>query len=62
MATLPSLNLNYQDIETLFMEAANGQFNLDKKTESNMRQDSKGKRTQNSGAVDLGLRFSSFSH
>ena len=46
MATLPSLNLNYQGTEVLSTEAANRQMNLDEKVETNKRQGGEGKRTQ----------------
>lgn len=47
MATLPSLNLNYQGTEVPSTEAANRQRNLDEKEETNKRQGGEGKRTQN---------------
>lgn len=59
-ATLPKPQLSSTEVP--FTEAANGQINVDKKVEINKRQDGEGKRTQNWGAVDLGLTSNSLSH
>lgn len=57
MATPPSLNLNYQALRCCSLKQQ-----MDKKVEINKRQDGEGKRTQNWGAVDLGLISNSLSH
>lgn len=62
MSTLHPLNFNYGGTEVIYAEAANREFDLDKKAETNVKQDGGEKRTQNWEVADLGLIFSSLSH
>lgn len=60
--TLHPLNFKDQGTEVLYAEAANGEFNLNKTTGTNVRQDDRENRTQHWEEVDLDLNSSSLSH